>query len=217
MRAHGLDAGASAGAVVFHDALYVPRSCADDRPFAADVLTVHQKAYYDSEGATSPNDYDSPNPVAFLTVRPGARLLFALSGRRTGPSSPSGSCETRSTAGASAGRPALDTGGWSRRRGSTAAVTATRPAVGHAGAGGASVKAGDRVDAVLLDERTKKGGWKALHERSGLAGAIQNSGDVPVTKNAGDRVGLVVAFASAREVAFRFPTEPPGTERSQRK
>lgn len=80
MLEHGLEAGASAGIVVFHDALYVPGSAPDDTPFAVDVLTVHQKRYYDTSGKFWPNDYDDPNPVAFLTVRPGTRMLFALSG-----------------------------------------------------------------------------------------------------------------------------------------
>lgn len=80
MREQGFEAGATAGLVTFHDALYVPGSLADNKPFAADVLTVHQKGYYDSSGQNLPNDYDSPNPVAFLTVRPKCRLLLTLSG-----------------------------------------------------------------------------------------------------------------------------------------
>lgn len=80
MREKGFEAGAAAGLVTFHDALYVPGSIADNKPFAADVLTVHQKGYYDSSGESAPNDYDSPNPVAFLTVRPQCRLLLVLSG-----------------------------------------------------------------------------------------------------------------------------------------
>lgn len=80
MREHNFEAGAAGGLVTFHDALYVPDSIDDNRPFAADVLTVHQKGYYDSSGQSAPNDYDSPNPVAFLTVRPKSRLLLALSG-----------------------------------------------------------------------------------------------------------------------------------------
>ena len=80
MREQGFEAGATAGLVTFHDALYVPGSLPNNRPFAADVLTVHQKSYYDSSGLSLPNDYDSPNPVAFLTVRPKCRLLLALSG-----------------------------------------------------------------------------------------------------------------------------------------
>lgn len=79
--------GAARGGVFFHDALYIPGSIAGDRPFAPDVLTVHQKTYYNAQGKSEqgkpepwPNDYDSPNPVAFLTVRPKAKFLIALSG-----------------------------------------------------------------------------------------------------------------------------------------
>lgn len=80
MRERGIEAGAAAGLVVFHDALYVPGSAEGDCPFAVDVLTVRQKRYYNSSGGSWSNDYDSPNPVAFLTGRPGVRMLLALSG-----------------------------------------------------------------------------------------------------------------------------------------
>lgn len=79
MRPHGFESGATSGEVVFHDALYVPQG-AHDTPFAADVLTVHQQNYYRKAGGTFPNDYDAPIPVSFLTVRPGVRFLFTLSG-----------------------------------------------------------------------------------------------------------------------------------------
>jgi CRISPR-associated protein Cmr6 len=80
------DTAASAGLVVFHDALYDPLSPTGLTPFAVDVLTVHQRSYYgQSEGQAQPgerwpNDYDSPNPVGFISVRPGSRFLLALSG-----------------------------------------------------------------------------------------------------------------------------------------
>ncbi len=86
MRENGFEAGAATGLVTFHDALYVPGSLADNKPFAADVLTPHQQGkpgqpgYYDSSGAVFPNDYNDPIPVAFLTVRPKCRILLALSG-----------------------------------------------------------------------------------------------------------------------------------------
>jgi len=76
-------AGAARGGVTFHDALYIPGSIAEDKPFKEDVLTVHQKEYYKAAGKLDqpwPNDYDSPNPVAFLTIRPKAKFLIALSG-----------------------------------------------------------------------------------------------------------------------------------------
>lgn len=80
LRTHDLPAGAIAGQVQFHDGLYVPGSAASDHPFAVDVLTVHHKPYYDRRGTNWPNDHADPNPVAFLSVKPRIRLLFALSG-----------------------------------------------------------------------------------------------------------------------------------------
>ncbi|MCS7078858.1 MAG: type III-B CRISPR module RAMP protein Cmr6 [Chloracidobacterium sp.] len=70
-----------------------------------------------------------------------------------------------------------------------------------------SPKSGEQVEAVLLEERTKKGGWKAKHEPSGLSGPIQNSDAVPGDKQPGDRLTLIVASANEREIAFKFPTE----------
>jgi len=67
------------GYVEFHDALFVPGK--DSLPLARDVMTVHQKPYYDSCGANAPpTDYHDPNPVSFLTVSKEARFLLALSG-----------------------------------------------------------------------------------------------------------------------------------------
>jgi CRISPR-associated protein Cmr6 len=81
------DAASSAGLVVFHDALYVPGSSAGDTPFAVDVLTVHQRSYYGQDkeaggiaGKSWPNDYDSPNPVGFISVKPRAQFLLAIDG-----------------------------------------------------------------------------------------------------------------------------------------
>lgn len=72
-----LSSGATAcrGKVVIHDALFVPSS-AGDKPFLADVLTVHHKTYYQGKGAA--NDHDSPNPVGFLSLRPGVQFLLAV-------------------------------------------------------------------------------------------------------------------------------------------
>jgi CRISPR-associated protein Cmr6 len=67
-------------------------------------------------------------------------------------------------------------------------------------------KPGDRVEAVLLEEKTKKGGWKAKHQATGISGPVQNSNDVPGDKKAGDTVTLIVASANEKEIAFRYPT-----------
>jgi CRISPR-associated protein Cmr6 len=66
-------------------------------------------------------------------------------------------------------------------------------------------KAGDRVEAVLLKEKTRKGGWRARHVASGLAGPIQNTSAVPAEKQPGDTVTLIVRSVNPKEIAFAWP------------
>jgi CRISPR-associated protein Cmr6 len=204
MREHGFDAGASAGLITFHDALYVPDSIADNNPFAADVLTVHQKGYYVSSGASAPNDYDSPNPVAFLTVRPGARLLFALSG----PAEWTNLAEKLlRDALARWGVGGKTSAGYGRlgvpERHAVAGAT-PRPGTTPGATTGVSFKVGSRVEVVLLEERTKKGGWKARHDGAGLEGPVQNSNEVPSATKAGERITVEVRIAKGKESGFRY-------------
>ncbi len=78
-RGEGAAVGARRGVVVFHDAWMVPTR--GDSPWEVDVLTVHNKKYYNQRGSEgAPCDYDDPNPVDFLTVRPGTAFQLALSG-----------------------------------------------------------------------------------------------------------------------------------------
>jgi CRISPR-associated protein Cmr6 len=85
----------------------------------------------------------------------------------------------------------------SRAAAATLAMSVQRPAP-------TPLKVGAIVEGVLLEERTKKGGWKAREARSGLAGPIQNSQAVPSGAKAGDTVKLKVRIASAKEAAFEY-------------
>jgi CRISPR-associated protein Cmr6 len=67
---------------------------------------------------------------------------------------------------------------------------------------------GQSVQAELLPEKTKKGGWKARHLSSGIDGPIQNSG--PSAATVGQIVDLIVKSANAREIAFAWPPTPKG-------
>jgi len=83
----GGDKDAAAGAVVFYDAWYDPESPKGkekSKPFHRDVITVHHPQYYQSRGKTPPTDFDDPNPVPFLVIKPGARFLFALDAEKQG-------------------------------------------------------------------------------------------------------------------------------------
>jgi CRISPR-associated protein Cmr6 len=67
-------------------------------------------------------------------------------------------------------------------------------------------QAGDRVEAVLLEEKTKKGGWKAQHPGSKLSGPLLNPGLVPSELSAGSSVTLIVHASNSLEMMFRWPT-----------
>lgn len=70
-----------------------------------------------------------------------------------------------------------------------------------------SLKAGDVVECELIDEKTKKGGWKARHPGTGLSGPIVNTAEVPADKQVGDNVQLVVASVSQAQIDFRWPKQ----------
>ncbi|NOZ30006.1 MAG: type III-B CRISPR module RAMP protein Cmr6 [Chloroflexi bacterium] len=66
-----------AGYVTFFDALYVPGSGHKGKALWPDVITVHHREYYSGE-KKPPADWDSPNPVPFLSAT--GRYLVALQG-----------------------------------------------------------------------------------------------------------------------------------------
>lgn len=67
-------------------------------------------------------------------------------------------------------------------------------------------KVNERVEAQLLGEKTRKGGWRAKHLRTGIPGPIQNSAAVPADKKAGEVVTLVVKAVTPKEISFAWPT-----------
>ncbi len=67
--------GARRGGVEFHDALLLPGQA---EPWAIDVLTPHQEGYYRGVAGAFPTDWDKPNPVGFISVRPRIRFLLAV-------------------------------------------------------------------------------------------------------------------------------------------
>jgi CRISPR-associated protein Cmr6 len=67
---------------------------------------------------------------------------------------------------------------------------------------------GQEVQAILLEEKTRKGGWKAQIQDAVYKGEIQNSDAVPKDRKPGDVVTLVVATTPDDQrayVAFRWP------------
>jgi len=66
----------TAGYVTFHDALWIPGD-ETSLPLDLDVMTVHHPEYYAGK-AQPAADWDSPNPVSFVTAR--GKYLLAVTG-----------------------------------------------------------------------------------------------------------------------------------------
>src|SRR5436309_11276267 len=64
------------GAIVFHDAWPVAWP-----HLIADLVNSHHRGYY--SGTDAPGDWDKPNMVSFLAVKPGTLFRFAVAKRRT--------------------------------------------------------------------------------------------------------------------------------------
>jgi CRISPR-associated protein Cmr6 len=65
----------NAAYVVYWDGWLDPASA---QPYQKDVITVHHPDYYGKGGAVWPTDFDDPNPVAFLSVRPGVKFHIPI-------------------------------------------------------------------------------------------------------------------------------------------
>ena len=74
----------------------------------------------------------------------------------------------------------------------------------------------EQVEAELLPERTKKGGWKAQHVATGIPGVVFNSQDVPADATPGKRIHLIVKSANSRQIDFFYPSEAVLQQRQQR-
>ena len=68
------------------------------------------------------------------------------------------------------------------------------------------LRSGKRVQAQLLEEKTKKGGWRARELQTGFTGPIVNSKDCPADWQPEETVELVIASVNEqrKEVSFRY-------------
>lgn len=187
------------GCIVFHDAWFVP-GC-EGEPLKLDVMTPHHPKWLD--GTAPPTDFDAPTPVPFLSVA--GKFHVAVSWR--GPASEKSQDWTELSLSLVAdalnnwGVGGKTTSGYGR----LAVPPPPPPAPAPAPYKG---KASDVVKAVLLEEKTKKGGWRAQIKGHSQAGPIQNSDQVPTDAKPGDTVELVLAFIKDSETAFKWPQLP---------
>ena len=64
--------------------------------------------------------------------------------------------------------------------------------------------AGKEVRVILLEEKTKKGGWKVSPVGMDTTGAVVNSVDVPLEKDVGDEILVIVNSPNPQNPSFRY-------------
>ncbi len=196
------------GVITFHDAWIMPESL-DDGALRLDVMTPHHPKWQTNEAP--PTDFDSPVPVSFLSITGTFDVRISWSGPADTPSK---TVEAWTDLAIQILREALvewgiggkTSSGYGRLVPAESLAVARQPSSAAPAKQKVLPRPGDKVEAQLLEERTKKGGWRAMHGGSGLSGPIQNSGDVPSDKKAGDVLELIVASATERGIDFRYPT-----------
>lgn len=205
------------GVITFHDAWIVPDSL-HDGALRLDVMTPHHPKWETNEAP--PTDFDSPNPVSFLSVAGAFDVRISWSGPADTPPEKAEAwtglaMEILREALAERGVSGKTSSGYGRLVPAMPLREARRPSSAAHARPRVLPRPGERVAAQLLEERTRKGGWRALHAPSGLSGPIQNSGDVPSDRKAGDTLELIVASATERGLDFRYPT-PADEARAKR-
>ena len=168
----------------------------------ADVMTPHYAGW---DEKNPPGDWLSPNPIPFLTTAAGMSFLFGLVPcRGTTKDDLDTVLDWLHSALAWAGAGAKTAIGYGRFhpcKASTPSPQQDPPKPRHTEI---RDKPGDRVQAELVEEKTRKGGWKARHLESGLQGPIQDTRNVAADAKPGQQVELTVASVSSREMAFKW-------------
>lgn len=69
---------------------------------------------------------------------------------------------------------------------------------------GNGLKSGDIVTCILLEEKTKKGGWKVSLQGNQISGTIVNTNDIPADKKAGDTIKLKITSINGTNSIFKY-------------
>lgn len=192
------------GTIVFHDAWIQPESL-NKGALRMDVMTPHHQDWQTKKQA--PTDFDNPVPVSFLSVSGAFQCHLSWAGPMD--HSPeeiqqwlklTQSLLTEALSEWGAG--AKTSSGYGRL-----VSPESLPKQNTSGTMPKSVsyKAGDSVQAILCEERTKKGGWKAKEKETEMIGPINNSQDVPTSLHTGNEVTLKIASFTDK-IAFNYPT-----------
>lgn len=196
------------GHIVFHDAWITPESLQNS--LVLDVMTVHHPKYY--QGNDAPSDFDDPTPIPFLSIQ--GTFEIALH------------CDVNGE----------DWEKWIRL-----AMALLREALSQWGIGGKTnagygrlkvpstlskpaeqlvsaeeYKTSQTVQCVVLEEKTRKGGWKFQIKGSDQTGILHPQSPEPPDLAPGKELSLTIASTGTGIFQFRW-TNPDSQDDSSEK
>lgn len=203
------------GQVVFLDAFPEKAEC-----LQLDIMNPHYSGYY--HGDTPPVENKNPLPVKFISVKPGTVFVFRLMvdpllSRKYVDNN--FAAEDRAVLSAVFERACTQLGfgaktaaGYGRfeaaKNKQQKSVQTDRDTVAvHSKPAQVAVnlKTGQSVECILLEEKTKKGGWRAaVRSNQEICGAVQNHGEVAADKKPGDSLMLKIVVVSGGNSQFRI-------------
>ena len=176
--------GEQAGNLIFFDA--VPCECPK---LVVDVMTPHMGKWYEKGGSGSmkpedvPADWHDPVPVQFMALKK-VTLFFAIAPvKKEFEDDAKEVFQALEEALENMGAGAKTASGYGRF---------DNKIIPEKDADNNYLKPGNTVACILLEEKTKKGGWRAKLDGFLNEGPIFNTADVPDDKVAGDKVSLIV-------------------------
>lgn len=203
------------GHIIFHEAWMTPESLtAPNQGLILDVMTPHHSEYYMAKDETAPTDYDSPNPVTFLSVAGTFHVAVSCDApEETGKKWALFASTLLTQALAHWGVGGKTNAGYGRMIDLSQAVTHLSspndgdPAISISS--GPRFKAGERVIVKRVEDPRGKGRtW--FQAEDGLSGRVTHGAEPQV--QIGETVSLWIASAS--KDSYNFSTEAPQAPRN---
>lgn len=183
------------GHIVFHDAWITPDSLQDS--LILDVMTVHHPDYY--QGNSSPSDFDDPTPIPFLSIR--GTFKIALRCDVTGEDGEKWTKLAMALLREALGQWGIGgktNAGYGRLRASSDLTQQTAPQFAER-----TFENGQTVSCIVMEEKTKKGGWKFQIKGSEQTGVLHPRSAVPDNLESGKELVLTIV-ATGNDFQFRW-------------
>lgn len=171
-----------------------------------DIMNPHYVKYYEDK-KTPPADYCEPRPIKFLTVAKGTTFIFRFIAPDELFELAKKALEKALFVEGIGAKTAVGYGRFKKYDEQTNSNNTTNTVIIKKtdNAGISKLKAGMEIIGSLMDEKTKKGGWKFQSDNyPDIKGTILNSNTLPQESKAGDKVKVIIKSVSGSNSGFDY-------------